>query len=128
LHNTLLFGGILAKHLTIRLDRTGLDDPAQGTESDRNLPSTACSRLWYVILQSTRYVSLPELNSQVHPSFGIGACAKSKSMPCIFIPAIFDIYSGILQILYTPFHCIDVGDSIVSGYGNESRREVTRIA
>jgi hypothetical protein len=125
LHTTLLFSGILTKCPIAPLERTGLEDPMLGTESDRNLSGTARSRLWYGFLQSTCYVSLPELNSQVHPSFGIGSCAKSESMPCILIPAVFDIYSGIFQILYTSLHCIEVGYAIVGSHGNESWREVT---
>jgi hypothetical protein len=38
------FGGSLAKSLMITLDRTGLEDPVLGTESDRKLPISACSR------------------------------------------------------------------------------------
>jgi hypothetical protein len=48
---SLFLGGSLAKFLMIEPDRTGLEEPVHrleepvpGTEIDRNLPSTACSR------------------------------------------------------------------------------------
>jgi hypothetical protein len=40
----LLLWGSLAKFLMIEPDRTSPEDPVLGTEVDRNLPSTACSR------------------------------------------------------------------------------------
>jgi hypothetical protein len=43
-HFSSRLSGSLAKFLMIALDRTGLEDPVLGTEIDRNLPSTACSR------------------------------------------------------------------------------------
>ena len=66
----------------------------------------------------------PKTNSVAEPSFCIGACAEPEAVTCRSVSAVFDLYSGVSQILDALVDKRRIRDIIICAYRNKSRREL----
>jgi hypothetical protein len=69
----------------------------------------------------------PESDGMLDPALRIRAHAQAEAMTGIPEPAVFDLDSGISQILDAPLHGRHIRDPIIRTDRDECRREILRV-